>query len=122
LIGDRLINITQGSSNARSVKEGDYLPSIEPIETDAIMESLKITGENAQIISDQLADILYKINNGNGTLSKLIQDTTIANNINQTIINLKQSTKGLDENMQAAKHNFLLRGYFKNKKKEEDKK
>ena len=41
----------------------------------------------------------------------------MANNINQTIVNLKKSSKSLDENMEAAKHNFLLRGYFKKKEK-----
>jgi len=38
--------------------------------------------------------------------------------LSQTLINLKRSTKGLDENMTAAKHNFLFRGYFEKKAKE----
>lgn len=117
IIGDKTIIITQGS-NKTPVEEGQYLPSIEPVETDAILNSLKVTGENAEVISKQLADILYKINNGNGTLARLIHDSTVAENIDQTIINLKKSTQGLDENMEAAKHNILLRGYFKNKEKE----
>lgn len=123
LIGDKLVNITQGSSSSPQIKEGGFLRSIEPVETDAILSSLKVTGENAEILSAELADILYKINNGNGTLSRLIEDSTIAKNIDETIINLKQSSRGLDENMEAAKHNFLLRGYFKDKaKKKEERK
>ena len=54
-------------------------------------------------------------------LGRLIQDSTIAENINQTIVNLKKSSKGLDENMNAAKENFLLRGYFKRKEKAAEK-
>ncbi len=69
-----------------------------------------------------MAEIMYKINNGNGTLARLIEDSTISENINQMIINLKQGTKGLDENMKAAKSNFLLRGYFKKKEKEKEEK
>jgi len=117
LIGDRLIIITQGSADASLAFEGQQLTSKEPVETDAIMASLQVTAGNAEIITKQLAEIMTKINSGEGTLGRLIQDTTIAQNLNQTIVNLKKGSKGLDENMQAAKHNFLLRGYFKKKEK-----
>ena len=121
IIGDRLLNITQGTSNNPPVQDGQTLKSMEPVETDAIIGTLKVTVENAEVATDQLAEILYKINNGRGTLGMLIQDTTIAENIGKTIDNLKKSSKGLDENMQAAKHNFLLKGYFKKKDKEAEK-
>ena len=122
IIGDKILNISQGTSNALSVKDGQSLASIEPIETDAILASIKVTAGNAEIISYQLASMLLKINSGKGTLGRLIQDTTIAENLNQTIINMKKGTKGLDENMEAAKHNFLFRGYYKNKAKREEEK
>ena len=35
--------------------------------------------------------------------------------------NLRKSSKGLNENMEAAKHNFLLRGFFKKKEREKEK-
>ena len=117
IIGDRILILTQGSSDAPVAKDWQSIASKEPVETDAIMASLKVTADNAAIISNQLAEIAEKINNGNGTLWKLIQDSTMANNISQTIRSLKKSSKGLDENMDAAKHNFLLRGFFKDKEK-----
>lgn len=122
LIGDRLLLITQGSATALVVKDGQKLESKEPIETDAIMASLKVTAGNAEVITDQLAEIMVNINHGKGTLGRLIQDKTIAENINQTIVNLKASSKGLDENMEAAKHNFLLKGFFNKKAKAAEKK
>ncbi len=121
LIGDRLLILTQGSSDAALVKEGQDLDSKEPVEIDAIMESLQVTADNAAIISTQLAEIMININNGNGTLGRLIKDSTIAENINQTVNNLKKSSRGLDENMNAAKENFLFRGYYKRKAKEAEK-
>jgi phospholipid/cholesterol/gamma-HCH transport system substrate-binding protein len=36
--------------------------------------------------------------------------------------NIQGATKGLNENMEAAQHNFLLKGFFKKKKKAEAKK
>ncbi|MBK9718145.1 MAG: MCE family protein [Saprospiraceae bacterium] len=118
LIGDRLLIITQGSSDADIVDHGDNLLSEEPVETDAIMASLRVTAGNAEIISQELAEIMVKINSGKGTLGRLIQDSTISANFNQTMVNLNKSTKGLNENMEAVKHNFLLKGYFNKKKKE----
>jgi len=117
LIGDKLLVIGQGSSDAPLAKEGQQLASAEPIEIDAIMASLQVTAGNVEIISQQLAEIMTKINSGQGTLGRLIQDTTIAQNFNQTMVNLKKSSKGLDENMQAAKHNIFLKGYFNKKAK-----
>ena len=121
IIGDRILIITQGSSNAALAKDGQQIASKEPIETDAIFASLQVTADNAAIISFQLAEIMTKVNSGSGTLGRLLQDSTIAENINQTIVNLKQSSKGLDENMNAAKENFLFRGYFKRKVKAAEK-
>lgn len=121
IIGDRILIITQGSEGNPIVKEGAFIRSREPVETDAIMTSMQITADNAAIISYQLADIMVNINSGKGTLGRLIQDSTIAENIDRTIINLKNSSQGLNENMNAAKENFLLKGYFNRKAKAAEK-
>jgi phospholipid/cholesterol/gamma-HCH transport system substrate-binding protein len=117
LIGDKLLVISKGSLHAPIAKENQLLKSIEPIEAAEIMSSIRVTAVNAEIITHQLAEIMTKINKGDGTLGRLIQDKTIAENLNQTIVNLKKSSKGLDENMNAAKHNFLFKGYFDRKAK-----
>jgi len=110
IVGDRVLIITQGSSDGQSVNGGEYITSVEPVEIDGIIMSLNVT-------TAQLAEIMININQGNGTLGRLIRDSTISENINKTIINLRKSSKGLDENMNAAKSNFLLKGYFNKKEK-----
>ena len=123
IIGDKILIISQAASEDSPLsKEGQHLNSSEPVETDAIMRSLRVTAGNAEIITNQLAQIMVKINKGDGTLGRLIQDKTIAENLNQTIVNLKKSSKGLDENMTAVKHNFLLKGYFNRKAKKANEK
>ncbi len=122
IIGDRLVIITQGGDRTAIAIDGQYLNSKEPVEMDAIIASLEETSVSAAIITNQLAEIMVKINHGKGTLSRLIQDESIAENLNQTIVNLKKSSRGLDENMTAAKSNFLFKGFFKNKAKEAQKK
>jgi len=118
LIGDRILVITYGSPDADQVGEGQYLVSNEPVETDEILNSLQVTAMNVELITQQLAEIMVKINSGNGTLGRLIQDSTIARNLDATISNLKSSSSGLNENMKAAKENILLRGYFRRKERE----
>lgn len=121
IIGARVLIITQGSAETKSVKSGQFITSIEPVETDAIIASLNVTAQNAEVISGQLIEILYDINQGNGTLGMLIQDSTMAESLNKTMNNLQKSSKGLKENMEAAKSNFLLRGYFRKKEKAAEK-
>jgi phospholipid/cholesterol/gamma-HCH transport system substrate-binding protein len=86
------------------------------------MASLQITADNAAVLTYELSDMISKINNGKGLLGRLINDQSIAKNVDQTLENLKESSQGLSENMEAAKHNFLLKGYFKKKEKEAAKK
>ncbi len=121
IIGDKVVVLAPGYNSTKIVKEGQLIASVEPIETDAIMRSLKITADNAALASNDIVGIVDKINNGEGTLGRLIKDEKMAENIDQTVTNLKTSSKKLDENMEAAKHNFLLRGYFKKKEKKEAK-
>jgi len=95
IIGDKLIIITQGSPYAELLKEGQSLISIEPVETNAIIARLDETAKNAEIISHQLSEITFNINSGDGTISRLIQDSILAENLNQTIANLNKFSKGL---------------------------
>jgi phospholipid/cholesterol/gamma-HCH transport system substrate-binding protein len=122
IIGDKLIVLSRGGISDKVIKEGQLIASNEPVETDAIMESLQITADNAAIATEEITEILAKVNEGKGSLGKLINDDSMADALGATMTNLKTSTKKLDENMEAAKSNFLLRGYFKKKKKAEERK
>lgn len=115
LMGNKIVTIMPGTNDKEPIENNDLIQTSIPVSIDDILAKIKITADNAAIISDELAGILVKVNSGNGTIGRLLQDSTIADNINSTIINLKKSSKGLDENMEAAKHNILLRRYYKNK-------
>lgn len=106
IIGDRLLIITQSISESPQVLGGQSLKSIEPIELDAIIVSLSVTASHVEIITDELAQIMTNINQGNGTLGRLIQDSTIAQDINETIINFKKSSAGVVENMDIIMKSF----------------
>lgn len=96
IIGDRVLIISQGSPNMPVAKDGQYLASEEPVETDAIMASLKVTAENTQVISKELSEILVNVNSGNGPLGRLIRDSTMGEHINQTVVSFKNTSKSLN--------------------------
>ncbi len=120
LMGDRVIEITPGLGTGRAVREKEVLASNTPVETDQILAGLKTSADNAALITQQLAEVAYKINHGHGVLSRLLADSTMGDNLHSTMVNLKQGSKGLSEDVEAAKHNFLLRGFFRKKKKREE--
>ena len=162
LMGDRVLTINPGSNGAAAIKDNAFIQSRSSVEVEDLMASVKVSLDNAGVITGQLASFTYKMNNSNGALSRLIYDEGFSNSLKSTLSNLETSTnefakfasnmnnedgalaklndpefgekldstmsnlqsgtKGLSENMEAAKSNFLLRGYFKKKKKAEEKK
>ena len=86
---------------------------------DDIMLKVKTTADNAADISADLAVIMDNITQGKGTIGKLFMDSSFATNLDKTLINIKQGSGGFKRNMDAASHNFLLRGFLKKKHKDD---
>lgn len=122
LMGDKVLTISPGTHSKKMIQENGKISSVEAVEMDDIMRSAKVTMENASVITQELAQFTFDMNNGKGTISRLMTDEKLANSLDKTMSNLQKSSKGLNENMEAAKHNFLLRGYFKKKEKKAEKK
>lgn len=106
LIGDKMLIITQGGTNSPLISKNQQLKSVEPIEIDAIIASVKATAENTEIITEQLALVMMKVNSGKGTLGRLIHDSDIAQDIKRTIGNFESSSQKLDETMKFTKSNL----------------
>ena len=88
---------------------------------DSIMASLNLTAANTEMTSGQMSAIMTEINEGDGTLGLLVRDTAMSGDLSQTFENLKESSKSLNENLEALKSSFLLRGYFKRQEKKKRK-
>jgi phospholipid/cholesterol/gamma-HCH transport system substrate-binding protein len=121
VIGDKILMISQGSSKSTEVKDGNKIESDEPVEFNSILSSIEVSAKNAEVITGELAALLIKMNGNQGIFGKLLNDDKIANDMEKTMENLRKGSKGLEQNMEAAKHNFLLRGFFKKKEKEKAK-
>lgn len=77
-------------------------------------------GKNSKIMSEDLKAVISKFNDKNNAIGVLLTDTAFANKLRLTLGNAESASVKLDENMEALQHNFLLRGYFKKQKKEQD--
>ena len=71
--------------------------------------------------ADNLNRASEKLNNTNSPLGVLLTDQETAGNLRTTLRNLSQSTVLLNEDLKAAQSNFLLRGFFKKRAKQEAK-
>jgi len=120
LMGSKLLSIVPGPYSKQEVADNDILQTTQPVSMDDIMVNINETSNNAAEITGDLAAIIKNIREGRGTIGKIMMDSTFAQNIDKTLVNIKQGTRGFKQNMDAAGNNILLRGFLKKKKKNKE--
>jgi len=113
LMGDKFVEITFGSPEAESLKNGDTINTAPPVDIsdlinkmDTLLDSSQAAVKNIEGTASNMEAISSNIKQGKGTVGALINDKTM----------YQQATAGATEfaeNMEALKHNFFLRGFFK---------
>lgn len=78
---------------------------------------LQQTAANAKAITSNLDKATGKLNSNDNAIGALLNDPKSAEQIKSMINNLQQSSVKLNEDLEAAQSNFLLRGFFKKKEK-----
>lgn len=84
--------------------------------------SIEKTLHNLEKSSNEFNAFTQKLNSDKGILSKLVTNERLATSLDSSLTNIEKGSKELLEIEEAAKHNFLLRGFFKKKKKAEEQK
>jgi phospholipid/cholesterol/gamma-HCH transport system substrate-binding protein len=129
LLGNQFLAISFGSAGSDEVRDGDTLASQPPLEmvdllqkTSSILDSSQQAMQNATRATANLDSISSKIDRGQGTAGALVNDKALYTNLEQTSSAMRdtmaQAQAGVtdfQENMEAMKHNFFLRGYFKSR-------
>ena len=79
--------------------------------------ALKATAVGSSNATSQLNEMLVSLRqdmeDGKGTVHVLLKDTVTANNLSRIMVNVKNGTYSFSEDMEALKHNFFFRGYFR---------
>src|SRR5208337_4621433 len=129
LLGNQFMAISFGSAGSGDVRNGDLIASLPPLEmsdlfqkTSDILDGSQQAIKNATRATANLDSISAKIDKGEGTAGALVNDKALYTNLEQTSAAMRdtmaQAETGVtdfQENMEAMKHNFFLRGYFKSR-------
>src|SRR5271157_1127300 len=127
LLGNEYVAISFGSEQALNVKDNDTIGSEAPLviadlmkKADGILDTSQEALNNVTVVTANLSSISTKINQGQGTIGALVNDKKVYTQLDQTTAGLRDTVNhaqvgvvAFQENMEAMKQNFLLRGYFK---------
>ena len=127
LLGSQYLAISFGSVGQPGVRDGDLIQSKPPLEMSEllakasnILDSSQQAIQNASQATAHLNSVSAKIDSGQGSVGALVNDRKLYNNLEEsthslgeTLVQAQAGVTGFRENMDALKHNFLLRGYFK---------
>jgi phospholipid/cholesterol/gamma-HCH transport system substrate-binding protein len=127
LLGNEYVSISFGSGRALNVQDGDTIATQPPLviadliaKTDAILDSSQEVLGKVTVAAANLSSISAKINQGQGTIGALVNDRKMYTELDQTTVGMRDAVlhaqagiADFQENMEALKQNFLLRGYFK---------
>jgi phospholipid/cholesterol/gamma-HCH transport system substrate-binding protein len=121
LMGGKILLIIPGEANDETIVDNDTIATAQPVNMEDIMIKLKATADNAASLTEDLAAITNNVRSGKGTVGKLFMDSEFAGNLDQAVVNIKDGAGGFKQNMDAASHSFLLKGYLKKKERKERK-
>lgn len=122
LMGNKIVIISPGRNGGEMIENNDIIATSVPLDMDDMLNKLNLITDNAAMITTDLSEITNVIRAGEGTIGKLFMDTVFAENIDRAILNIRKGAGGFQQNMEAAKSNILLRGYFKRQEREKEKK
>ena len=72
--------------------------------------------EISKVVTNLNATVL-NIKDGKGAINYLTNNPTLVRKIDSTMTNINEASFRLNEDLEALKHNFLFRGYFKKQEK-----
>jgi ABC-type transporter Mla subunit MlaD len=127
LLGNEYVAISFGSEQALNVKDNDTIGSEAPLviadlmkKADGILDTSQEALNNVTVVTANLSSISSKINQGQGTIGSLVNDKKIYTQLDQTTAGLRDTVNhaqagvtAFQENMEAMKQNFLVRGFYK---------
>jgi phospholipid/cholesterol/gamma-HCH transport system substrate-binding protein len=95
----------------------DNIDKIVIEKMEPLVANIEASSQHVLNTSKDLEDLIDQIDLNEGAIGLLLRDTASTHSIQEIINNLNEGTFRFNESMEALKHNFLLRGYFKKQEK-----
>ncbi|MFC0264807.1 MlaD family protein [Fontibacter flavus] len=92
LIGNKIIVIYGGTTQAPPVEDGDRLMAEMPLDTDKMMETLQENNKNLVTITENLKVLTGKIAQGDGIVGAVMTDSVLADNFKNILSNLDRAS------------------------------
>ena len=93
--------------------------SIQARKVKSIITNLDESSRDIKGVINNINQTLTNIKEGEGAINYLSNDPNLVKNLEETIKNINEGTEKFNENMEALKHNFLTRGYFRKLERKE---
>lgn len=87
LVGKKIVNISPGSKDLEMVKDGSFIKSIEPMSISEVIEETTSILAYVKGITKDFSEVVAKINAGEGTIGKLVNDDELY----RSTVNITQS-------------------------------
>lgn len=91
MLGNKLINVTPGTREVKTIENGDVMQTIEMLQIDNALRTLTTTGENLKVITDNLKSVSIKFNDNN-SIWHLLSDSTLAQNVRNVIVRFQKTS------------------------------
>ena len=97
LVGNKVIVLKIGSSAAEQVKDGGVIKSQEPIGFAQVIEETQGIMHYTKQVTKDLADIVARVNRGEGSIGKLLVDEELYKNATQLTKRADESLQGITD-------------------------
>ncbi len=110
-LSEMIVNVNKGKGTLGSlIRDSSLYLNLNKAAMD-----IRLSSRKAEKIAEDLGAMSDKLAHGEGSIGAMLEDTLLVRHIDESVIDFKRGAANFDSSMEALKHNYFLRKYFKKK-------